>query len=168
MSSLISIKFRQRWLCISVFILITVAGCATPDPHTPSLSELERIQPKELIKKQTVVKAPEPVPFVEKMEPITKDVVEETRLYSLLFENAALGDILSALLADTEHNLSIESGVDLSRPITVRMKNVTLQEALDMVVVRGSGYAWNSEGGFLHIKRFEEKIYHFDYLDIGG
>ena len=102
------------------------------------------------------------------MEPVTKDLEKDTLLYTLLFEKAPLGDILNAVTADTDYNLSIESSIDLTRPVTVSMKNVTLREALDMVVVRSSGYAWKIDDSFLHIQRFEERIYHLDYLDING
>jgi MSHA biogenesis protein MshL len=35
-------------------------------------------------------------------------------------------------------------------------------------VVKGAGYAWRIERGTLEIRRFEERIYHLDYLDMTG
>jgi MSHA type pilus biogenesis protein MshL len=143
-------------------------GCATPEPRPVTLEELQQIQPKELLQAETSLKPPGRPPFNEKMEPIAKGLAEDPRLYSLLFENAPLGAILNAIMADTDYNLSVESGVHLAKPVTVRIKNATLREALDMVIVKGSGYAWKIRDGSLDITRFEEKIYHLDYLDIAG
>ncbi|MBT8372051.1 MAG: hypothetical protein KJO34_13880, partial [Deltaproteobacteria bacterium] len=144
------------------------SGCTIHEPRPVQVEELKNIQPKQIIQKETFIKPPTPTPFAEKMEPITRGLTEKTRLYSLIFENAPLGEILNAVLADVDYNLSVESGIDLAKPVTVRMKNVTLREALDMVIVKGSDYAWKIEGGFVHVKRFEERVYHLDYLDMGA
>lgn len=162
-------NINKRWLInVALIIECLVSGCATYEPQPVILKELNEIQPRELLQKEMFIKPPGPPPFAEKMEPIAKDLVKETRLYSLLFENAPLGSILNAIVADTDYNLSIETGIDLAKPVTVRLKNATLREALDMVIVKGSGYAWDIEDGSLDVKRFEERIYNLDYLDMGG
>jgi MSHA type pilus biogenesis protein MshL len=102
------------------------------------------------------------------MEPVTKGLVEDTRLYSLIFENAPLGEIINAILTDTDYNLSVESGIDLAKPVTVRITNATLREALEMVIAKGADYAWKIENGFVYVQRFEEKIYDLDYLDMSA
>ena len=153
---------------VALIIGCLVGGCASYEPQPVTLKELNEIQPRELLQKEKFIKPPGPPPFAEKMEPVAKDLVKETRLYSLLFENAPLGAILNAIVADTDYNLSIETGIDLAKPVTVRLKNATLREALDMVIVKGSGYAWDIEDGSLDVKRFEERIYNLDYLDMGG
>ena len=65
------------------------------------LEKLEEIHPQELLQRETTFKPPEPPAFSEKMEPVTKGLVEDTRLYSLIFENAPLGEIINAILTDT-------------------------------------------------------------------
>lgn len=159
---------KRCLITVALIIGCLVNGCATYEPQPVTLKELNEIQPKELLQKEKFIKPPGPPPFAEKMEPVAKDLVKETRLYSLLFENAPLGTILNAIVADTDYNLSIESGIDLSKPVTVRLNNATLREALDMVIVKGSGYAWETVDGSLEVKRFEERIYDLDYMDIGG
>ena len=153
---------------VALTIGCVVSGCATHEPQPVRLQELNEIQPAAMLQKNKFIAPPGPPPFAEKMEPVAKDLEKETRLYSLLFENAPLGAILNAIVADTNYNLSIESGIDLAKPVTVRLNNATLREALDVVVVKGSGYAWKIENGSLDVKRFEERIYHLDYLDMGG
>ena len=68
-------------------------------------------------------------------------------LYSLTFDKAPLGEVIAALTRDSEYNLSIEAEIDLQRPVTVNLKNVTLDEALEMIVVNGAGYAWRMAQG---------------------
>jgi len=133
-----------------------------------SLEQLNEIHPQEILQSETAFKPPEPPPFSEKMEPVTKGLIEDTRLYSLILENAPLGEIINAIIADTDYNLSVESGIDLTRSVTVRMTNATLREALEMFIAKGSNYAWKIEDGFLYVQRFEEKIFNLDYLDISA
>jgi MSHA biogenesis protein MshL len=91
-----------------------------------------------------------------------------SRLYSITFQKATLGEALAALTKDSDYNLVIDSAVDLTRSITVRLNKVNLNQALDMIVVNGAGYAWSIADGALHIQRFAERIYHLDHLDLIG
>jgi MSHA biogenesis protein MshL len=102
------------------------------------------------------------------MAPATKDLEKTPNLYGLSFKDAPLGQVISAITRDTDYNLAIDADIELDRPITVFSKRVTLEEALNMIVVNGAGYAWSIDEGVLRIKRFEERIYHFDYLDLTG
>ncbi len=157
-----------------VFVALAAACSAPAAGPRPVVQEdlhkLERTQPKAMLEEELnkLRAAPGPPPFTEKLEPVRDKMLEETKLYSLTFDEAPLGDVLNALIHDTDLNLSVESGVDLSRPVTVHLKTVTFVEALNMVVVKGADYAWKKEDGCLHINRFEERIYHLDYLDLVG
>jgi MSHA type pilus biogenesis protein MshL len=155
-------------ISIAFIICLFLFSCAANEPKPVVLEELEEIHPKELLAKETFFKPPEPTPFTEKMEPVTKGLREDTRLYTLVFENAPLGEIVNAILADSDYNLSVESGIDLGKPVTVRINNATLSEALDMVIAKGSDYAWKIDDGFVYVKKFQEQIYHLDYLDMSG
>jgi len=162
-------KLSGRLRPVLLGLLILLAGCALNQPRPPSLEELNNSdRPKSLLAREKVVQPPGPPPFEEKLEPVARGLADETRLYSLVFEKAPLGDAISALVHDTDLNLSVESEIDISRPVTVRLKRVTLREALDMVVTKGAGYAWKLEGDRLALKRFEERIYHLNYLDMPG
>ena len=156
------------FISIASAFCILFYSCMTQELKPVSLEELEEIHPRKIIQKEVSYKPPEPPPFVEKMEPVTTGLAEDTRLYSLIFENAPLGEIINAILTDTDYNLSVESGIDLTKPVTVRITNATLREAFEMVIAKGSDYAWRIEDGFVYIKKFEEKIYNLDYLDMSG
>jgi hypothetical protein len=90
-----------------------ISGCVAHEPQPVILKELKEIQPKQMLQREKSIKQPGPPPFAEKMEPVAKGLVKDTRLYSLLFENAPLGAILNAIVADTDYNLSIESGIQV-------------------------------------------------------
>lgn len=143
-------------------------GCLLHEPRPPAQDDLSKMDPKAVIEREKYVKPPGPPPFSEKSMPANKGLTADTKLYSMIFNNAALSDVLGAVTNDTDLNLSIESEIDLEKTVTVRLKNVTLEEALDMVVVKGAGYAWKIEKGCLNIQRFEQLIYHLDYLDMPG
>jgi MSHA biogenesis protein MshL len=130
--------------------------------------DLDAVHPKKILQKEKRVKPLEPPLFAEKMDPAANGLLEDTKLYSLVFENAPLGSVVSAITRDTDLNLSVDAGIDLTRPVTVNLKQVTFEEALDMIVVNGAGYAWEKEGGNLYIEKFEERIYQLDYLDVVG
>jgi type II secretory pathway component GspD/PulD (secretin) len=145
-----------------------VGACSVQKLRPVPQEELKDIDPTSVLKRETQVLAPGPPPFTEKVSPVAKDIDVAPQLYSLIFNQASLGDVVVALTKDTELNLSIESEIDLAKKITVHLKNVTLEEALDSVVTNGSGYAWSLENGLLRIKRFQERIYQLDHLDLIG
>jgi MSHA type pilus biogenesis protein MshL len=157
------------FLAAGIILLIFIGGCSTSNPRAvaPTNSE-EIIKARELLQKQKENVQPGVPPFAEKLEPYTRDITKEPQLYTMVFKGAPMGDILAAITKDTELNLIVENGVDLTRPVTVNLKNVNFKEALEMAVNKGAGYAWTLEDGFLHIKKFEERVYHFDYLDLVG
>lgn len=160
-------KIARALLFVSLALFYV--SCSIQEPRPVNPRDFEELQdPKSMISKEKRIKPPGPPPFSEKLEPVTKGLLQETKLYSLVFDKAPLSEVISAITQETDLNLSIEAEVDVATPVTVHLKKVTFQEALDMVVVNGAGYAWKIEEGNLHIKRFVEKIYHLDYLDMPG
>jgi MSHA biogenesis protein MshL len=151
--------------------LTLIGGCAVRQPQSPSprqMAELEHIVPHKVISDVKQSRQPGPPPFREQMAPLTKDIIQPPKLYTLVFDKAQLGDVIAVLMRNSEYNLSIESEIDLTKTVTVNLKNVTLEESLDMVVVNGAGYAWTLADNTLQIKRFEERIYQLDFLDLIG
>ena len=161
---------KKKHYAIFMLIMMTygIFGCSVPEPRPVLQEDIESIRPTDIIEKEKAMPKPGPPPFTEKLKPVTKGIAEESKLYSLAFDNAPLGEVIRAIGKDADLNMIVESEVDLSRPVTVNLKNVTFEEVLEMAVVKGAGYAWSVENGNLNIKRFEEKTYHFDYLDLAG
>lgn len=162
-----SYKIFKALLFVSLALFYV--SCSIQEPRPVNPRDFEELQdPKSIISEEKRIKPPGPPPFSEKLEPVAKGLLQETKLYSLVFDKAPLSEVISAITQETDLNLSIEAEVDVATPVTVHLKKVTFQEALDMVVVNGAGYAWKIEEGNLYIKRFVEKIYHLDYLDMPG
>lgn len=161
---------KSKFLClVSLLALVNLClGCSLARPRPVVQKGMDKIRPETIIQREKRISAPGPPPFSERVGPVTKGLAKEERLYSLSFDNAPLGEVVRAIIRATDLSLSVESGVDINRPVTVNLKNCTLREALDMVVVKGAGYAWKIEEGCLQINRFEERIYAFDYLDMAG
>jgi MSHA biogenesis protein MshL len=162
---------RITSIATAVIVSIVLCGCAVRRPEPPpsaQMEELDRMQPRQMLERAKQSRQPGPPPFSEQMAPLSKEVVVPPVLYSLAFDKAPLGDVIAALTKDSDYNLSIEAEIDLTRSVTVNLRNVALDEALDMIVVNGSGYAWALENGTLHIKRFMERIYRLDFLDMVG
>ena len=162
-------SLKYRFFLVVSFILFSFCfSCTLPEPRPVADMGMDKIHPAAIMQKEKIIKPPGPPPFSEKLEPVAKGLIKETNLYTLVFDNAPLGAVISAITKDTDLNLSVESEIDLTKPVTVNLTRVTFQEALDMVVVKGAGYACKIEDGNLNIKRFDQRIYHLDYLDMAG
>ncbi len=165
LSFLLSMNRLLSFLVISIFLL----GCTGPQPRSGTQESLSRMRPSKIIREQEKTKPviKKTVPK-QKPTPPVKAYKRPKKLYSLVFHQARLGDILNVLASESHTNLSVDSEVDLNRPITVRLNKVTLDEALNIIVKRAAGYTWEMRKDFLFIKRFEEYIYHFDYINLIG
>jgi len=158
-----------RWklrVAAACFFLVILLGCSVHAPRPVDMTGMDAVRPGAVLESEKPTAAPGPPPFVEKMEPLAQGLDLPPQIYAGVFNAAPFGDVLQTLVQDSHLSLSVESEVDLNRPVTVQLQQASLSEALDMVVVQGAGYAWNITGDTLAIKQFEERIYYFDYLDM--
>jgi MSHA type pilus biogenesis protein MshL len=156
-----------RWLsiwCLALFVM----ACANTPPRPVNQDDLKEIKPAQSLELEKQNLASRPAPIVEK-KPQEPSVIElPSRFYSMTFQNASLGEVLAALTKDSDYNLVVEADIDLARSITVRLNKVSLNEALEMIVVNGAGYAWSISEAVLRIQRFTERVYQLDHLDLSG
>ena len=162
------VSINKKLILGIIIFSLSLTGCSISRPREVNQKGMGQVRPGSIIQREKEIRHPGPPPFSEKLKPMIKTPKEEVKLFTLTFENAPLGEVISALTKDSDLNLTIDSDVNLSRSITAHLKNVTFEEALDMIVKKGAGYAWEIKDGVLHIKRFEERIYYLDYLDIIG
>jgi MSHA type pilus biogenesis protein MshL len=155
-------------LLITVYLLFFCAACSTYTTRQPVLDEVDKISPKTIMDNEKRETVPEPPALSEQVAPVTRGIKPEPRIISMSFQNAPLGEALRAITMDSGLNLSVESDVDLNRAVTVQTKNILLEEAMELVIGLGAGYAWNITGDTLYIQQLEERIYHLDYLDMPG
>ncbi len=162
-----------REYCVLPAILLTalsffISGCSGSQPRSVEQDGIKEMKPSDMLKNERRATPPGPPPFSEKMAPVTSGVIRSPKLLSMVFEDALLSEVLRALSGDMGLNLIVDSEIDLNRQVTLSLNNVTFAEALEMAVSKGAGYAWKMEGSNLYIQRFEERVYHLDYLDLSG
>lgn len=157
-----------RSLFVSALVLAFITGCAGTPPRQPAVDPVDREAIQSALKAELAPSSPGPPPFTPKIVPRTVELDLPDTLYTMTLNNVPLSAALEALMQDSPMNLSIESDVDLTRRVTVHLKQATFGEAMDMLVKNGAGYAWSAEGEVLFIKTFAERIYAFDYLDMPG
>jgi MSHA biogenesis protein MshL len=162
------IASQTRRLALSCLFALALGACALAPPRPVVQEDLKAQQPARDLEREKRLLAPKAPPVSEKTPPAAKPLEPPSRLYSITFQKASLSEALAALTKDSDYNLIIDADIDLARSITVRLNKVTLSQALDMIVVNGAGYAWSVNDGALHIRRFAEKIYHLDHLDLTG
>lgn len=158
----------SRWPTLMLAIFLILAGCAVSPPRRPTLEPVDRDQLKAALKPDISTPPPGPPPFSPQILPRTMDLDLPETLYAMTLNGVPLSAAIEAIMQDCHLNLSVASDVDLSRPVTVHLKQTTFAEAMDMVVKDGAGYAWTVDGETLSISRFLERIYAFDYLDMPG
>jgi len=159
---------RTHRLLLLCGLALILGACALASPRPVAQEDLKAQHPARDLEREKRLLAPKAPPVSEKTLPAAKPLEPTSRLYSITFQKASLSEALAALTRDSEYNLIIDADVDLTRSITVRLNKVMLSQALDMIVVNGAGYAWSANDGALHIRRFAEKIYHLDHLDLTG
>lgn len=164
---LLKIKHTKR-IGLSLLCLFFLFGCALTPPRQPKTDPVSRQAIKAALKKDIQPAPPGPPPFSHQILPKTVELDLPEALYSMALNNVPLSAAIEAVMQQAQTNLSVESGVDLSRRITVHLKQATFTEAMDMLVTKGAGYAWSVEEEMLSIKTFMERIYDFDYLDMPG
>jgi type II secretory pathway component GspD/PulD (secretin) len=157
-----------KQMMLTLLLAVVIGGCATTAPRAPAVPPVDRDAIKASLKQETEPARPGPPPFTHKILPQTVELDLPDNLYSMTLNDVALSAAIEAVMQEVPLNLSVASDVDLSRRVTVHLKQATFTEALDMVIKNGAGYAWVVEDQVLTIKMFEERIYALDYLDLPG
>ncbi|RKY76904.1 hypothetical protein DRQ12_09190, partial [candidate division KSB1 bacterium] len=99
-----------------------------------------------------------------------KMVWDSTGRISLDYRKVELADVLRLL--SRQNNVNIVAGPDVKDTVTVSLRNVTLKEALDNILL-ASGYDYVVDGNVIMVKPLEKeipgaiqtKVYHLKYID---
>ncbi|MBU1053361.1 MAG: hypothetical protein KKC46_05965 [Proteobacteria bacterium] len=162
--------FSRYSLLFIICTILLFAGCAAIQEvrpvTTPALENIDN--PAKILEREKISQLPGPPPFSETYLPVSKGLEKDIKLFSMVLDQAKLGEAIATIATEADINMSVDSDVDLSKLVTVRLKNVTMEEALDMIVEKGAGYTWSIKDGVLNVCRFKEYIYQMDYLDMVG
>ncbi len=113
--------------------------------------------------------APEFVAVSEDASPL------KTRMIDIVAKNIALGDVLNVIAEATNLNLSLDKDVDTGKTLSLNLKNVTAEDALNTVFT-SFDYYWTLKNNMLIVRAVDTKIFEIGHpavtqtldIDIGG
>jgi len=98
----------------------------------------------------------------------------EPGFFSINFKDAELVDVIRLL--SEQHGLNLVLGEEVTGKITLRLKKVPLEKALDLIL-KANGYTWfiddnillvkPAEGDIIHSAELETRIFQLYFLDAG-
>lgn len=157
--------------------LFLLSACATTE--TKNLSSESGVQSPEKKIYQTP-NAEQQTPNAERRTPDFMPVSEElsplkTRIVSISARATPLRDVLYVIAESTGLNLVMEKGVEPELPVTLTLKNVSAEDALNTIFT-SVDYFYSVKDNILTVKVMDTKIFEFghpsviqDYtVDVGG
>ncbi|TAN41673.1 MAG: pilus (MSHA type) biogenesis protein MshL [Nitrospirae bacterium] len=113
--------------------------------------------------------APEFVPVSEDASPL------KTRMIDIVAKNISLGDVINVIAEATNLNLALDKDVDTGKTLSLNLKNVTAEDALNTVFT-SFDYYWALKNNMLIVKAVDTKIFEIGHpavtqtldIDIGG
>lgn len=169
-------KLLQNWsqyLTLFMLFMIMLPACATTEPVKKGQ---EAVSVKEAAFKENAPEIKEQpkktldfVPVSEELSPL------KTRVVSVSARGTPLRDVLYVISESIGLNLVMEKGVDPDIPITLTLKNVRAEDALN-TVFSSVDYFYSIKENVLIVKAMDTKFFEFaqpsviqDYaVDVGG
>jgi len=148
---------KDRYQKVIGFTLILfISGCAVPKKaELPPVSPAARTEEKGTAQKQRLEELVLPQ-VEEKMQ-------AEEKLYSLSVRDADIQEIFLAFAKDANLNLTVDP--DVTGKVTVDLKNVTLEKALE-TILSPLGFEYRKEGNFIRVFKpsVETRIFSLNYI----
>ena len=159
-------------------IVFFLAGCAVQPKKPPQiLSQNAKMSPQQLMEKYAAQKEDKKAsPGLENLAPITplapKLATEtafpfEKKLFSMEVIDEPLGNVLLGLAAAADLNLILGRDVDRLEPVSVKIKNLPLKDALDSIITVHD-YYYAIEKNILRVEGLKTKIFKLDYPLVYG
>ncbi len=176
----------KRSLCLLILIVLACSACATGrKAEGPAAAKEEKLNTPPAdgsgteqsgreerageVAVNPAVPVPEFVPVSEDLSPL------KTRIVSVSARSTPLKDILFVVAEATGLNVVMDAGVNPELPVTLTLKNVSAEDALNMVS-SSAGYFYSVKGNVLTVKALETRMFEFgqpsviqDYaVNVGG
>lgn len=169
---------------IATALCACLAACANTPPVAPrSASDLPLVPPvktadqfiRENIKELKAQTPPPPIKTPD-YQPVSDDISPaKTRLVNIQARNTALGDILHVIADAAGLNLVINSGVQQERPITITLKKVTAEDALN-TILNAADYFYSIRDNILTVEATGTKVFELGHpaliqnfsVEVGG
>ncbi|MBI4843507.1 MAG: pilus (MSHA type) biogenesis protein MshL [Nitrospirae bacterium] len=176
----------NRLLCIFFILSILVSaglplGALAQDKTEPAV-EIEAasggivtqspgmvISVKQASDKEVVTAEPDFSPVTEELIPL------KTRIISISARNTSLKDVLYTVGENTGLNIIMEAGVNPDQPLTLTLKEVEADEALN-IIFSSVDYFYELNGNVLIVKSMDTRMFEFSHpavlqnysTDVGG
>lgn len=112
-----------------------------------------------LIPKKPTIETKIPEPEVPELIPVKENLTPlQTKVISISIRNSPLRDILYTIAETANLNLVMESGVDPELPLTMTLKNLTIEEALN-IIFDSVDYFYSVKGNILIVKSMGTEIF---------
>ncbi|MCP4713607.1 MAG: hypothetical protein GY868_00705 [Deltaproteobacteria bacterium] len=145
-------------LMLLIALCIAAAGCATPGGGAQTRAAASEVLPAAADNGSR-----EELTEIVLPQKSTQKKSGRRRLYSLQMREAEVQDLLLAFAEQTGLNILVEP--DISGTVTVDLKKVTLEQALDTVLLP-LGLEYTREGNFIRVTKshMQTRIFQLDYI----
>lgn len=157
----------RRWAARALFFsalpcLVFSVSCASFNPDL----KREVKMPESVSETKHDSPAPSTVPPIPDYVTVTEDVSPlKTRVVDLSARNTPLGDVLHVIAEAASLNLVMESGVNPNMPITLTLKNISVEDALS-VIFSSADYFYKVKDNMLTVKAVDTKVFELGYPSV--
>jgi len=150
-------------------LLIMLLSCASTDTG-------KTITIPEELKETKAVKPPAPELKTPQFMPVAEDISSlKTKIVDISARNTPLRDVLHVISESTGINLVMEKGVNSEIPITLTLKNINAEDALN-TIISSVDYFYTIKNNMLVVKAVDTKFFELGHpsviqnynIDVGG
>ncbi|BCB97121.1 pilus (MSHA type) biogenesis protein MshL [Dissulfurispira thermophila] len=165
----LSLNLSFLTLTLTYFLTLTCFSCSYTDIKREIRipEEVREIKPDRPVPSEP--KIPEYTPVTEDISPV------KTRIVDIVARNTPLRDVLHVIAEATGLNLVMEKGVAAETPVTLTLKNVSAEDALNTIFT-SVDYFYTVKDNMLIVKAVDTRIFELGHpaivqtysVDVGG
>jgi len=144
----------------SVFCVLFLLSCASTESVKRTEEKIELLKSESTrSEKETRVETKLPEPKVPELVPVKEDILPiQTKVVSIAARNTPLKDILYTIAETANLNIVMERGVDPELPITMTLRNLSVEDALN-IIFDSADYFYSVKDNILMVKSMGTEIF---------